>query len=171
MKRPTTTSFSDINEALLEEIDIPLKRSKFAVLHVAPLSEGCETDEDFYFEEIDPREEWMDSCSSNGGSEEEWDDFYDHQSRLDDDIYYADAMEDFFEHDLMICFPYSPMGYQNPCTKDGWDAPFHISGGCPDGRGGGVLFWAYSVEELNRAFDVYRGAGYLNVQIVGPWGK
>lgn len=62
-----------------------------------------------------------------------------------------------------------PMGYNNPCRE--WhagvlvDAPLAICGGEPDNRGGGVLFWAYSIDEANRAFDAYRAYGYNNVTI------
>lgn len=32
-----------------------------------------------------------------------------------------------------------------PCYLGGVDAPFSICGGDPDGKGGGVLYWAYSL--------------------------
>lgn len=59
----------------------------------------------------------------------------------------------------------SPMGYHNRYMRDGKHAPFAICGREPDGLGGGVLFWAYSVEEANEAYFAYRAAGYLNVHI------
>ena len=57
-----------------------------------------------------------------------------------------------------------PMGYNNPFQLDGKHAPLAICGGHPDG-GGGILFWAYSIQEANEAFDAYRAAGYLRVTI------
>jgi len=62
-------------------------------------------------------------------------------------------------------FNRTPMGYHNPYMRNGVHAPFAICGGDPDGRGGGVLFWAYSVEEANAAFDAYRASGYRKVSI------
>lgn len=62
-------------------------------------------------------------------------------------------------------FDRSPMGYHNPSRLDGREAPFAVSGRDPDGLGGGIQFWAYSIAEANEAFDRYRGAGYLRVTI------
>jgi len=66
-------------------------------------------------------------------------------------------------------FNWTPMGYHNPCCMDTprgiVEAPLAISGGMPDGNGGGILFWAYSTREANAAFDAYRAAGYLRVSI------
>lgn len=62
-------------------------------------------------------------------------------------------------------FNWTPMGYHNPCWRDGVNAPLAVCGGNPDGNGGGVLFWAYSIEEANAAFDVYRATGYRKVSI------
>lgn len=58
------------------------------------------------------------------------------------------------------------MGYQNPCSDGiGCTAKLAISGRDPDNKGGGILFWAYSITEANYAFDAYRAAGYNKVAI------
>lgn len=63
-------------------------------------------------------------------------------------------------------FDESPMGYNNPCcNQEGEDAPFAVCGRLPDRTGGGVLFWAYSVDEAARAERAYRYAGYHEVTI------
>lgn len=65
----------------------------------------------------------------------------------------------------------NPMGYSNPCARENYvhggfyDAPLAVSGEDPDGKGGGVLFWAYSVSEANRAYFAFKGAGYNKVTI------
>lgn len=59
----------------------------------------------------------------------------------------------------------SPMGYHNHHMRDGKHAPFAICGSEPN-KGRGVLFWAYTSDEANRAYDAYRACGYRNVCLV-----
>jgi hypothetical protein len=61
-------------------------------------------------------------------------------------------------------FDHSPMGYHNPCRRDGKAALFAVCGSDPDRKGGGILFWAYDEIEANRAVLAYRKAGYHNVR-------
>jgi hypothetical protein len=68
-------------------------------------------------------------------------------------------MEDFTEK----LFPFYPLSYSNPCHKYGINAPFAISGSEPDMKGGGILFWAYNIEERNEALAAFKKAGYHNV--------
>lgn len=57
---------------------------------------------------------------------------------------------------------FSPMGYQNGCSDNNGDrATLAIAGSTPDNKGGGILFWAYSIAEANQAFDAYRAAGSI----------
>lgn len=67
---------------------------------------------------------------------------------------------------------YRPMGYNNPCcrqtsmSRQTWEnAPLAISGSFPDGNGGGILFWAYSIEEANEAYFTFKAWGYRRVTI------
>jgi hypothetical protein len=105
---------------------------------------------------INDREEYFRACDEQDRLEE-------YDSRLDEYDYGDD------DFDLGFYTRKPPMGYNNACRE--WqggvlvDAPLAICGGDPDNRGGGVLFWAYSIDEANRAFDAYRAAGYNNVSI------
>lgn len=105
---------------------------------------------------INAREDRLDALDAAERQEE-------YNSRLDDYDYGDD------DFDLGLYTRKPPMGYNNACRE--WhggalvDAPLAICGGDPDNRGGGVLFWAYSIDEANRAFDAYRAFGYNNVTI------
>jgi hypothetical protein len=106
---------------------------------------------------INAREEYQRALDEDDRMES-----YNTSSILDD--------EDFdYDYDYGLYARRAPMGYNNPCRE--WhagvlvDAPLAICGGEPDNRGGGVLFWAYSIDEANRAFDAYRAYGYNNVTI------
>lgn len=71
--------------------------------------------------------------------------------------------------DALGGFNWSPMGYHNPCAMDGphgrMEAQFAVAGREPDNRGGGILFWAYTIREAEQAKVAYEGAGYHNVHI------
>jgi hypothetical protein len=45
------------------------------------------------------------------------------------------------------------------------DAPFSVIGYTPDGMGGGVLHWAWSLEEASEVADIYRAHRYFEVQV------
>lgn len=46
------------------------------------------------------------------------------------------------------------------------EAPFCVSGIDPDGIGGGVLYWAWSISEASNAADAFRENGYQNVKVL-----
>lgn len=46
------------------------------------------------------------------------------------------------------------------------DAPFCVVGTDPDGRGGGVLHWAWTIGEAGEAADAYREHGYQGVKVM-----
>ena len=50
---------------------------------------------------------------------------------------------------------------QNPCTN----ASHSVLGYTPDMKGGGVLFWAHSLEEASKAADAFREHGYKQVKV------
>jgi hypothetical protein len=54
---------------------------------------------------------------------------------------------------------------QNPCTMNGVEAPYAVTGYDPNMTGGGVLFWAYSLPEADRAADAFREEGYKQVKV------
>lgn len=56
-----------------------------------------------------------------------------------------------------------PMPYSNPYMMDGKRAPFAIAGREPDNKGGGILFWAYDVDERDVAVKAFKEAGYHNI--------
>jgi hypothetical protein len=45
------------------------------------------------------------------------------------------------------------------------DAPFSVIGYTPDGMGGGVLHWAWSIDEASEVAEIYRAHGYFEVQV------
>lgn len=45
------------------------------------------------------------------------------------------------------------------------DAPYSVIGYTPDGMGGGVLHWAWSLEEASEVADAYRAHQYFEVQV------
>jgi len=56
-----------------------------------------------------------------------------------------------------------PLPKCGPCSVNGQDAPFCVIGLDPDRSGGGVLHWAWSMEEASRAAHSYREHGYHEV--------
>ncbi len=58
-----------------------------------------------------------------------------------------------------------PLPRQNPCRRYGQDATHAVIGYEPDMSGGGVLFWAYSLEDANRAAEAFREEGYKEVAV------
>jgi hypothetical protein len=54
---------------------------------------------------------------------------------------------------------------QNPCRMNGDEAPYAVTGYEPNMDGGGVLFWAYSLEEAGNAADAFRNEGYKQVKV------
>jgi hypothetical protein len=63
-----------------------------------------------------------------------------------------------------------PLPKCGPCSKRDAagniiDAPFSVIGYDPDCRGGGVLHWAWSIEEASEVADAYRAHQYLEVQV------
>lgn len=63
-----------------------------------------------------------------------------------------------------------PLPQSGPCRrcKDGEikDAPFCVVGTDPDGTGGGVLHWAWSIEEASDAADAYREHRFHGVKVM-----
>lgn len=63
--------------------------------------------------------------------------------------------------------PIPPCG---PCRRriDGelQEAPFCVVGTDPDGRGGGVLHWAWSIEEASEAAAAYREHRFQGVKVM-----
>jgi hypothetical protein len=58
-----------------------------------------------------------------------------------------------------------PLPKCGPCTINGQDAPFCVIGLDPGRGGGGVLHWAWSIEEAGWAADSYREHGYHEVKV------
>lgn len=63
--------------------------------------------------------------------------------------------------------PIPPCG---PCSRrengEIKEAPLCVVGIDPDGVGGGVLHWAWSIEEASDAADAYREHGYNGVKVM-----
>jgi hypothetical protein len=58
-----------------------------------------------------------------------------------------------------------PLPKCGPCSINGEDAPFCVIGLDPNRSGGGVLHWAWSVEEVAEAAESYREHGYHDVKV------
>jgi hypothetical protein len=59
-----------------------------------------------------------------------------------------------------------PLPKCGPCCVNGQDAPLCVVGLDPDRRGGGVLHWAWDMDEASRAADAYREHGYHDVKVM-----
>lgn len=63
-----------------------------------------------------------------------------------------------------------PLPQSGPCFRrengELKEAPFCVVGTDPNGRGGGVLFWAWSVSEASFAADAFREHGYHGVKVM-----
>lgn len=62
-----------------------------------------------------------------------------------------------------------------PCSRrengEPQEAPFCVVGTDPDGRGGGVLHWAWSIEEASEAADAYREHRFQGVKVMNALTK
>jgi hypothetical protein len=59
-----------------------------------------------------------------------------------------------------------PLPKCGPCSINGQDAPFCVIGLDPDRQGGGVLHWAWDMDEASQAADSYREHGYHEVKVM-----
>lgn len=63
-----------------------------------------------------------------------------------------------------------PIPKSGPCSKrvDGElvDAPLCVVGVEPDCQGGGVLYWAWSLQEAGDAADAFRENGFHEVKVM-----
>lgn len=46
------------------------------------------------------------------------------------------------------------------------EAPLCVVGIDPDGNGGGVLYWAWSISEAGKAADAYREHGFHQIKVM-----
>lgn len=67
-----------------------------------------------------------------------------------------------------------PVGW--PCCLGGYKATHYIAGGVPDGSGGGILYWCYSLPEAMATFvwceqHFYRNLSLVNTSdgLAGKW--
>lgn len=62
-----------------------------------------------------------------------------------------------------------PIPQSGPCSRrvDGEvvDAPYCVIGLDPDRRGGGVLHWAWDIDEASDAADAFRENGFHDVKV------
>lgn len=63
----------------------------------------------------------------------------------------------------------TPIPQSGPCMKriggEIVDAPYCVIGLDPDRRGGGVLYWAWSVSDASHAADAFRENGFHDVKV------